>query len=85
MDPARLALMIPILALCIPIVAILANAWRKRGQAHPIQERKIQELEAKVRSLEQTVSVLSDSVLQLEDRQDFVNRLLDEQTDSQEH
>ena len=78
MNPAQLALLIPILALSIPIVAIFASIFKKRGMVNPAQEKKIRELEAKVASLEQTVSVLADTVLQIEDKQTFLNKLLED-------
>ena len=77
MDPARLALMIPIVALCIPIAAILANAIKKRNPVNPIQEKKVQELELKVKVLEQQVSDLTGTLLQLEEKQSFLSRLLE--------
>jgi hypothetical protein len=78
MNPANLALMIPILALCIPIVAILANAAKKRNLANPAQEKRIRDLELKVKLLEQQAAVLSDSVLQMEEKQEFMTKLLED-------
>ena len=78
MSPANLALMIPIIALCIPIVAILANAARKRNLVNPAQEKRIQELELKVKLLEHQAAVLSGSVLQIEEKHEFFSKLLED-------
>lgn len=79
MNPSTLALLIPVLALSIPIVAILANAFTKRSKVlSPDQERRINELQARVAELESTVDTLTGSVLRIEEKQDFTNRLLED-------
>ena len=79
MNPETLALMIPILALCIPIVAILAKSRRTKGPVDSQQQlqQHIAQLEEKVRQLEETVHSLSSDVTRLEDKQSFLTRLLD--------
>ena len=82
-NPGSLALFIPILALSIPIVAILANAYQKSHQGNPNQDRRIQALEEKVRVLENLVEVkLSDmrsELTELEEKQVFIQKLLEKQ------
>ena len=82
-DPGSIALFIPILALSIPIVAIIANAYQKSHQGNPHQDRRIQALEDKVHVLENLVEVkLSDmrsELTELEEKQVFIQKLLDKQ------
>lgn len=73
-----LALLIPILALCIPIVAILTRARRRGEVASPQQERRIAALEEKVRHLEESLQTANDNVHELESKQRFLSRLLED-------
>lgn len=77
-----LALMIPILALSIPIVAILSSARLKRmrfeAQQSPGQREYTALLEKRVAGLEETVAQLSGNVDRLEDKHEFLSRLLED-------
>ena len=77
-----LAMMIPILALSIPIVAILSSARLKRmrleAQQSPGQREYVAHLERRVASLEETVAQLSGNVDRLEDKHEFLSRLLED-------
>jgi hypothetical protein len=80
MGPEGLALFIPILALSIPIVAIIANAVVKKNRVDPNQGRKIEALEARVQELESALTRVSGDVDRLEDKQNFISRLLEDKT-----
>ena len=84
MGPETLALFIPILALSIPIVAIIANAATKKYRVKPgldgEQSQRVEKLEARVRELEDTVMRAGGDIERLEDKQNFLSRLLDDKT-----
>ena len=75
-----IALFIPILALSIPIVAIVANAATKKYKTQPDRESqlKIEKLEERIAQLEQSVEDISGSVNQLEDKQRFMSKLIED-------
>lgn len=81
-NPSSMALFIPILALSIPIVAIIANAYQKSHRGSPEDQKRIEALERKVRLLEDTVeSKLSDmrtDLTEIEEKQQFIQKLLDD-------
>lgn len=72
------ALLIPIMALSIPIVAIITRSRRQGQVASPEQDRRIRGLEEKVRSLEESLEQMGGQVHELEDKQRFVTRLLED-------
>ena len=82
MGPETLALFIPILALSIPIVAIIAGTFKKKYKmgSGMAQASDFLELKAKVKSLEETVARLSGNIEQIEDKQNFVSRLLEDKS-----
>lgn len=77
---ATLALLIPIIALSIPIVAIIANAVTKKYKfsGNPDQLQHIARLEERVKELEDAVANMSGDVTRLEDKQNFISKLLDD-------
>lgn len=72
------ALFIPILALSIPIVAIITFGRRRGGVQSPEQQRRIELLEEKVRRLEQALDSVNGDVRELEDKNRFLVRLLED-------
>ena len=78
MGVETLALFIPILALSIPIVAIIAKAVTKKHEVDPAQAQKIVALEERVRELDQALSQMNGNVERLEDKQNFISRLLED-------
>lgn len=73
-----LALLIPIMALSIPIVAILTRSRRQGQVGSPEQQRRIRGLEEKVRQLEESLDLMGGQVHDLEDKQRFLSRLLED-------
>ncbi len=70
---------IPIIALCIPIVAIIANAFVKtRGSNTPQLEQKINDLEAKVTKLELNNTKMITQISEMEENQSFLGRLIED-------
>ena len=84
MDPASLAIFIPILALCIPIAAIITAGRNKRAQIMAQNQggSEVVRLESRVADLEHQVAALNTNILQLEEKQDFLNRLLEDKSES---
>ena len=87
MGPETLALLIPILALSIPIVAIISNMITKKYkygagpeqlEQNKHQQAVIAKLEERVAELEKTVSLVHDSVDQIEQDQRFISKLLED-------
>lgn len=80
MGVESLALFIPILALSIPIVAIIANAFTKKYKysGNPAQLEHIARLEERVKELENVVANMTGDVARLEDKQNFISKLLDD-------
>lgn len=83
--PATLAMLIPIFALSIPIVAIIANAVTKKYKG--VAPREIADLqqyasslEKRVGELEETVRTLTDDVGRIETEQRFLSRLLEDKS-----
>ena len=70
------ALLIPIMALSIPIIAILTRG--RRQTAPPEQERRIRQLEDRISELETTIRSMGGEVHELEDKQRFLSRLLED-------
>ncbi len=76
-----LALMIPIIALTIPIVAILAGTYAKtHSGVNPGVNKKIYELESKIIELQASNLRLEDTVNQLEEKQSFLTRLIEDKS-----
>ena len=64
-----IAIFIPIIALSIPIVAIIANTYAKtHSGANPALKDKIHELESKILELQTSNNHLEDTVNQLEEK-----------------
>lgn len=80
MDPATIGVFIPIVALSIPIVAIIASTMSKRYKylANTRQSEYVVRLEARVSALEATVQQMGGDLGRLEDGQRFVTRLLED-------
>jgi len=78
--------LIPIMALSIPIVAIIANAATRKYRAAPEEQQEfrnyVKQLEQRVVELEDTVRTLSSNVDQIETDQRFLSRLIDDKTDT---
>ena len=76
--------LIPILALSIPIVAIIANAATKKYRAAPEEQQEfrsyVKRLEQRVVELEDTVKSLSSNVEHLETDQRFLSRLIEDKS-----
>ncbi|HUX22060.1 MAG TPA: hypothetical protein VMW69_12535 [Spirochaetia bacterium] len=75
------ALLIPIMALSIPIVAILTRARRQGQIGSPEQERRIHVLEERIAALEANAASMRGDVHELENKQRFLTRLLEERQD----
>ena len=77
-----IALFIPILALSIPIVAIISTSRTKREQmrlkAEGGDSEQVRRLETRIADLEQQVQALSTHMIELDEQQSFTTRLLDE-------
>ena len=80
MGPETLALLIPIMALSIPIIAIITRARTARYKADPNQLEYVKRLESRIFELETTVSQINGDVEKLEDKQNFISRLLEDKT-----
>jgi archaellum component FlaC len=80
MTVESIALFIPILALSIPIVAIIANAMTKKYKNGPDQTAQVEKLEKRVLELEESLSQVNGDVERLEDRQNFISRLLEDKS-----
>ena len=80
MNPAMIGVFIPIVALSIPIVAIIASTLSKRYKylANNTQSEYVARLEARVSELELTVQRMGGDLNRLEDSQQFVTRLLED-------
>lgn len=80
MDPAVIGVFIPILALSIPIVAIISSGRTKRAQLMSKTNTgpEVARLERRVAELEDQVHALSHTMLSLEQQQEFTSRLLEE-------
>lgn len=77
-----IALLIPIFALSIPIVAIISAGRTKREQmrlkAEGNDPQHVRRLEARVAELEEQVQALSTQMIELDEQQAFTTRLLDQ-------
>ncbi|WP_455381384.1 hypothetical protein [Salinispira pacifica] len=82
MNPETIALFIPILALSIPIVAIISGTVSKKYKykVNADQNEYIAKLEARVAELESAVHRMGDDLGRLEDNQRFVSRLLEDRS-----
>lgn len=79
MNPATLGVFIPIIALSIPIVAIIAGTFSKKYKLMDKEQvRRLEALEGKVHELETRMLDVSGSVDQLEEDQSFVKKLLEQ-------
>lgn len=76
-----LAMLIPIFALSIPIVAILAWSYAKtHSGTNPDLKNRIYELENKLLELQKSNLRLEDTVNQLEEKQSFLTRLIEDKS-----
>ena len=73
--------LIPIFALSIPIVAIIANAYTKTHKKDPKLMERIQHLEEKIKLLDSSVQNIHSDVVKLEDNNRFLNKLLEDKTE----
>ncbi len=74
-----MALLIPILALSIPIIAIISGTYAKTHRdAGSVQNKKILELEEKINSLEKDNLQMEEAIRLLEDKQNFLTKFLEE-------
>ncbi len=71
--------LVPILALSIPIVAIIARTYAKVHQNDtPKASREILALEERINNLEKDNLRMEEEIRQLEDKQKFLTRLLED-------
>jgi hypothetical protein len=76
-----LALLIPIIALSIPIIAIIAGTYAKtHSGTNPALKNKIYELEDKIIELQTSNRHLEDTLNQLEEKQNFLTRLIEDKS-----
>ena len=76
-----LALLIPIIALSIPIIAIIAGTYAKtHSGTNPALKSKIYELEDKIAELQTSNQHLENTVNQLEEKQNFLTRLIEDKS-----
>lgn len=76
-----IAVFIPIVALSIPIVAIIAGTYAKtHSGTNPGVDKKIHELENKILELQKNNLHLEHTVSQLEDKQTFLTRLIEDKS-----
>jgi predicted PurR-regulated permease PerM len=76
-----LALMIPLLALSIPIIAIIAGTYAKtHSGTNPDLKNKITQLEEKILELQTSNLSLESTVNQLEEKQSFLSRLIEDKS-----
>ena len=84
MDKQTLAVMIPILALSIPVVAVIFNGLLKI-QKMKLEEARLRHAEpamlAELDDLRQEVQQLRGEVAEVQERMDFTERLLTSRTD----
>lgn len=72
---------IPFVALSIPIVAIIAGTYSKtHSGASSAFKSKIYELEDKIMELQRSNHHLEDTVNQLEEKQSFLTRLIEDKS-----
>lgn len=78
-----LAMLIPILALTIPIVAIATNAWLKmaRLKADAARDGLGPGADHRMAALEDEVAQLRSELMEAQERIDFTERLLARQSD----
>jgi len=81
MDKGALALLIPILALSIPVIAILSNSlqkfWRLRIEEARIQAGALPDgAEAALQQVSSEVDQLRRELTELQERVDFAERML---------
>ncbi len=74
-----MGVLIPILALSIPIIAIISGTYAKTHKdVGPVQNKKILKLEEKINSLEKDNLQMEEAIRQLEDKQNFLTRLIED-------
>jgi hypothetical protein len=86
MDKQQLAMMIPILALTIPVVAIIFSSLTKIARFKAEAQRAAlgnPETEARVAALEDEVASLRHDLLETQERLDFTERLLAQRSEVQ--
>jgi len=79
MDKQSLALMIPILALSIPVVAIIFSSLTKMAKLKADAQRGMMvhpETDARMAALEDDVASLRRELVETQERLDFTERLL---------
>jgi tetrahydromethanopterin S-methyltransferase subunit B len=73
--------MIPIFAMMIPMVAIIADAFKKaKMKTDPKLLEKMKELENKVEAMELTLNSTQEEVYRLEKSNRFLTKLLEDKT-----
>lgn len=87
MDKQSLALMIPILALSIPVIAVLSNAlqkfWRLRIEEARVRAGSLPDgSEAELRQVAAEVDQLRREITEVHERLDFAERLLAQRAES---
>jgi archaellum component FlaC len=73
-----IALFIPILALSIPIVAIVSRSRRAQTTSSPQADRQIELLKERIETLEESLEHVTTDLHSLEDNQRFLTRLLED-------
>jgi predicted PurR-regulated permease PerM len=76
-----IAILIPIFALSIPIIAIIAGTYAKTHKGDPQLIDRIKHLEDKIKLLDTSVQNLQSDVLKIEDNNKFLNKLLEDKSD----
>ncbi len=85
MDKQQLALMIPILALSIPVVAIIFSNLAKMAKFKAEAQRGAignPATDARVAALEEDVATLHRELLETQERLDFTERLLAQRSEA---
>ena len=79
-----LALLIPILALSIPIIALLTRARRGGAPQSPEQAKRILVIEERTQMLEGRIASLTGQLQELEAKNRFLFQLLDERNEGEQ-
>lgn len=75
--------LIPIIALLIPIVAILSRTYTRThtaGELNPEIKNRLNSLEERILELQKDNLQLEKAVRELEDKQNFLTRLLEDKS-----
>jgi hypothetical protein len=84
-DHATLALLIPIMALAIPVAAIVFSGMAKIARARSEGSAISPDTEARLQALEQEVGMLRQELTETTERVDFAERLLARGRDTPEN